>query len=111
MSRPKKLRNLNPIRNHNTRITMIRNQTHITRINNRIDRFIIHIRHPRTHNRSIPNKHRSIRNIPKIRQDIRPLLPPQHTSQNTQQLTQLTIIIRINRNELTRRTTSLILRR
>ena len=84
MSRPKKLRNLHPIRNHNTRITMIRNQTHITRINNRIDWFIIHIRNPHTHNRSIPNEHRSIRDIPKIRQNIRPLLPLQHTGQNTQ---------------------------
>ena len=90
---------------------MIRNQPHITRINNRLNQLIIHIRHLHPQERSIPNKHRSIRDIPKIRQDIRPLLPPQHTGQNTQQLTQLAIIIRIDRNELTRRTTSLILRR
>ena len=109
--RPKKLRNLHPIRNHNTRITMIRNQPHITRINNRLNQLIIHIRHLHPQERPIPNKHRSIRDIPKIRQDIRPLLPPQHTSQNTQQLTQLAVIIRIDRNELTRRPTSLILRR
>jgi|GEM_PF-1957239 len=90
---------------------MIRNQPHITRINNRLNQLIIHIRHLHPQERSIPNKHRSIRDIPKIRQDIRPLLPPQHTSQNTQQLTQLAVIIRIDRNELTRRPTSLILRR
>ena len=90
---------------------MIRNQPHITRINNRFNRLIIHIRRLHPQERPIPNEHRSIRDIPKIRQNIGPLLPLQRTGQNTQQLTQLAVIIRIDRNEFTRRTTSLILRR
>ena len=90
---------------------MIRNQPHITRINNRLNRLIIHIRSLHPQERPIPNKNRRVWNITQIRQNIRPLLAFQAFSQNAQQLTQLVIIIRIDRNELPRRTTIPILRR
>ena len=81
---------------------MIGYQIHGSRINNRFDRLIIHIRHTHPKNRPIPNKHRRVWNITQIRQNIRTLLAFQAFSQNSQKLTKLVIIVRIDRDELPR---------